>query len=213
MDPGLQPEPEEAQSLEATKALNPSPPPPLPTPQPKTHDKWQKSNCFITSLCNVIVGFILHTVIDNKLLTFLNFNPNYFWYYISVIMVKPLGQQVLPEEYIHTLKKPSNLSWEQFINMARKQFKDGQQEELNKKHEYEERTKKAMLEAEKIFQQNLKIKEEKEHQKRLAEAKRLQEEEERKQKEEQERLRREEEEHLKREEQEHLKREEEECCV
>ena len=100
-------------------------------------------------------------------------NGNYFSYYISVIMAKPLGECVLPEECIRSLTKPSNLSWEQFIEMARKQFQESQQKELEKQCEYEERTHNAMVKAEKIFQQNLKIKEEKEHQKRLAEAKKL----------------------------------------
>ena len=49
--------------------------------------------------------------------------------------------------------------------MARKQFEDGQQDQLKRQHEYEERTHNAMLEAEKIFQHNLQIKEEKAHQK------------------------------------------------
>ena len=35
-----------------------------------------------------------------------------FSYSISVIMVKPLGERVLPEEYIRSLTKPTNLSWE-----------------------------------------------------------------------------------------------------
>ena len=76
-----------------------------------------------------------------------------------------------------------------------------------------------MIEAEKIFKQNLKIKQEKEHQRRLAEAKKLEEEAARKQQEEEERLKNEEKERLKREEaerlhrqeEEHLHKEEEEC--
>ena len=103
-------------------------------------------------------------------------NGNYFSYSISVIMAKPLGECVLPEEYIRSLTKPSNLSWEQFIEMARKQFQEGQQKELEKQREYKERTHNAMIEAEKIFKQNLKIKQEKEHQRCLAEAKKLEEE-------------------------------------
>ena len=133
-------------------------------------------------------------------------------------MAKPLGERVLPEEYIRSLTKPTNLSWEQFREMARRKFQDGQQKELEKQREYEERTRNAMIEAEKIFKQNLKIKQEKEHQRRLAEAKKLeeeaarkqQEEEERIQNEERERLRREEAERLRREEEEHLRKEEEE---
>ena len=81
--------------------------------------------------------------------------------------------------------------------MAKKQFEEGQEEELKKICEYKERTKQAMVKAETIFQQNLKIKQEKEHQKQLAKAKRLQEEAERKQKEEEEHLKKEEEECLK----------------
>ena len=49
--------------------------------------------------------------------------------------------------------------------MARKQFEDGQQDQLKRQREYEERTHNAMLEAEKIFQPNLQIKEEKAYQK------------------------------------------------
>ena len=67
-----------------------------------------------------------------------------------------------------------------------------------------------MIEAEKIFKQNLKIKQEKERQRCLAEAKKLEEEVARKQQEEEEQLKNEEKEHLKREEAEHLRRQEEE---
>ena len=126
-------------------------------------------------------------------------------------MAKPLGERVLPEEYIRTLKKPSNLSWQQFIDIAKKQFNDGQNEELKKQQEYEERTRSAMLKAEKIFAQNLKIKEEKACNERLAAAKKLREEEARKQKEEEECIRKENEEHLRQEEEERLKKEEQEC--
>ena len=66
-----------------------------------------------------------------------------------------------------------------------------------------------MIEAEKIFKQNLKIKQEKECQRRLAEAKKLEEEVARKQQEEEEWIQNEEREHLKREEAECLHREEE----
>ena len=125
-------------------------------------------------------------------------------------MAKPLGERVLPEEYIRSLTKPTNLSWEQFGEMARRKFQDGQQKELEKQREYEERTRNAMIEAEKIFKQNLKIKQEKERQRRLAEAKKLEEEAARKQQEEEERIQNEEREHLKREEAECLRREEEE---
>ena len=59
-------------------------------------------------------------------------NGNYFSYSISVIMAKPLGERVLPEEYIRSLTKPTNLSWEQFREMARRKFQDGQQKELEK---------------------------------------------------------------------------------
>ena len=88
-------------------------------------------------------------------------------------MAKPLGECVLPEEYIRTLKKPSILSCQQFIDIAKKQFNDGQNEELKKQQEYKERTRSAMLKAEQIFAQNLKIKEEKARNKRLATAKKL----------------------------------------
>ena len=94
--------------------------------------------------------------------------------------------------------------------MARRQFQDGQQKELEKQREYEERTCNAMIEAEKIFKQNLKIKQEKERQRHLAEAKELEEEAARKQQEEEEQIQNEERERLKREEAERLRREEEE---
>ena len=74
-EPGLKPEPEEAQSLEATKALNPSPPPPPPPPVCRTCKEWQKSNCFIFSLCNIVLYFILCKVFGNELLTLLKFTP------------------------------------------------------------------------------------------------------------------------------------------
>ena len=99
------------------------------------------------------------------MLTIFRLKGNYFSYYIPVIMAKPLGECVLPEEHIRSLNKPSNLSWQQFIEMARKQFDDGQQDQLNRQCEYEERTHNTMLEAEKIFQHNLQIKEDKAHQK------------------------------------------------
>ena len=59
-DPGLKPKPEEPQSVEATKSLNPSPPA-LPMPQCRTHAEWQKSNCSITSLSTVITLFTICT--------------------------------------------------------------------------------------------------------------------------------------------------------
>ena len=53
-NPGLQPEPEEPQSVEAMKALKPSAAPAPPMPKPKTHAEWQKSNYFISYLCSQI---------------------------------------------------------------------------------------------------------------------------------------------------------------
>ena len=51
---------------------------------------------------------------------------------ISVITVKPLGEQTLPDEYIHLQKKPDNLTWDEFTVLARKQFKIDQENELKR---------------------------------------------------------------------------------
>ena len=59
-DPGLKPKPEEPQSVEAMKSLNPSPSAP-PMPQHRTRAEWQKSNCFISSLSTVIASFTIRT--------------------------------------------------------------------------------------------------------------------------------------------------------
>ena len=59
-DPELKPKPEEPQSVEATKSLNPSPPAP-PMPQCRTRAEWQKSNCSITSLSTIIALFTICT--------------------------------------------------------------------------------------------------------------------------------------------------------
>ena len=52
---------------------------------------------------------------------------------LTVLNKKPLGERVLPSEYIATLDKPSKLTWEEFTDKCRTDFIKKQLDFLNKK--------------------------------------------------------------------------------
>ena len=69
-------------------------------------------------------------------------------YYFSVIDSKPIGEQILPLEYLQRRQKPDAYTWDQWYQFANEQYKQYQMK-LLEQQEKDEKDCQARIEAQK----------------------------------------------------------------